>query len=137
MNNKKLDTNDVRSYLSREDVHNKIKIAIQNHKNIGSNTYDKLKNQFGIKENSLIENVNFQNNQLLQKNNFQVIRSSAVRNITEKEEINFEDFLFGLDKFMNRDKNFYLTFGGVGDLLLLLAVCYNNEKANIIFLANN
>ena len=42
-----------------------------------------------------------------------------------------------LDEFMNGDKNVYLTLGGVGDLLLLLAVCYNNEKAHIVFLAND
>ena len=47
--------NNIKAYLSREDVQAQIKIAIQNHKKIGSNTSDKLKNQFGIKENSLIE----------------------------------------------------------------------------------
>jgi len=137
MNNKELNFNDVRSYLSREDIHSKIKIAMQNQKNIGSNTYDKLKNQFGIKENSLIESVHSQNNQFLQKNNFQTKRYSVAISSTEKEETNFENFLSGLNEFMNGDKNVYLTFGGVGDLLLLLAVCYNNEKANIIFLAND
>ena len=38
---------------------------------------------------------------------------------------------------MDGDKNVYLTLGGIGDLLLLLAVCYNNEKAHIVFLAND
>ena len=30
----------------------------------------------------------------------------------------------------------YLTFGGVGDLILLLAECYNNPNARIVFFAN-
>jgi hypothetical protein len=137
MNNKDLNMNSIKSYLSREDIQKQIKIAIQNHKNIGSNTYDKLKNQFNIKENSLVEKVHAQNNELLQKNNFQVRRSSIARSNSNREEVNFEKFLSGLDEFMNGDKDVYLTFGGVGDLLLLLAVCYNNEKANIIFLAND
>ena len=59
MNNKDLNMNSIKSYLSREDIQKQIKIAIQNHKNIGSNTYDKLKNQFNIKENSLVEKVQF------------------------------------------------------------------------------
>ena len=42
-----------------------------------------------------------------------------------------------LNEFINGDKNVYLVLGGVGDLLLLLAVCYNNEKAHIVFLAND
>ena len=137
MKNKESNMNNIKSYLSREDIQMQIKIAIQNHKNIGSNTYDKLKNQFGIKENSLIEKANTQNDELLQKNNFQVKRSSVVRITKNKEDINFEFFVSILDEFMNGDKNVYLTLGGVGDLLLLLAVCYNNEKAHIVFLAND
>ena len=137
MKNKESNMNNIKSYLSREDIQMQIKIAIKNHKNIGSNTYDKLKNQFGIKENSLIEKANIQNDELLQKNNFQVKRSSVVRITKNKEDISFEFFVSTLDEFMNGDKNVYLTLGGVGDLLLLLAVCYNNEKAHIVFLAND
>ena len=37
-----------------------------------------------------------------------------------------------LNEFINGDKNVYLTLGGIGDLLLLLAVCHNNEKAHIV-----
>ena len=92
MNKEQSNMNNIKAYLSREDVQAQIKIAIQNHKNIGSNTYDKLKNQFGIKENSLIEKANTQNDELLQKNNFQVKRSSVVRITKNKEDINFELF---------------------------------------------
>jgi hypothetical protein len=125
MNKEQSNMNNIKAYLSREDVQAQIKIAIQNHKNIGSNTYDKL------------------NNQLLQKNNFQIKRSSVMKrssviiNDTNREEVNFQVFLSSLNEFMNGDKNVYLTLGGVGDLLLLLAVCYNNEKAHIVFLAND
>ena len=37
-----------------------------------------------------------------------------------------------LNEFINGDKNVYLTLGGIGDLLLLLAVCYKNEKVHIV-----
>ena len=42
-----------------------------------------------------------------------------------------------LNEFINGDKNVYLVVGGIGDLLLLLAVCYNNEKAHIVCIAND
>ena len=42
-----------------------------------------------------------------------------------------------LNEFINGDKNVYLTLGGIGDLLLLLAVCCNNEKAHIVCIAND
>ena len=137
MDNKESNMNNIRSYLSREDIQKQIKIAIQNHKNIGSHTYDKIKHQFGVKENSLVEKVHDQNKDLLQKNNFQIRRSATIRNHANNDELKFEKFLSGLDEFMNGDKNVYMAFGGVGDLLLLLAVCYNNEKASVIFMVND
>ena len=42
-----------------------------------------------------------------------------------------------LNEFINGDKNVYLTLGGIGDLLLLLAVCCNNKKAHIVCIAND
>ena len=42
-----------------------------------------------------------------------------------------------LNEFINGDKNVYLTLGGIGDLLLLLAVCYKNEKVHIVCIAND
>lgn len=137
MENKESDnTNKITSYLSREDIQRQIKLAIQNHKNKGSYTYDKLKNHFNVKENSLLEKVHSNNSEILQKTNFQVRRANVRVNV-DKEYLNFEKFMSSLDSFMSGDKNVYLTFGGVGDLLLLLAVCYDNEKANVIFLAND
>lgn len=40
-------------------------------------------------------------------------------------------------RFLKTNGNFYVTFGGVGDLVLLLAECYKDEEAKIIFFANN
>jgi hypothetical protein len=34
------------------------------------------------------------------------------------------------------DKNYYLGFGGLGDALLLMAVCWNDPNAKIVFFAN-
>lgn len=34
------------------------------------------------------------------------------------------------------DKNYYLGFGGLGDALLLMAVCWDNPKAKVVFFAN-
>jgi len=37
----------------------------------------------------------------------------------------------------NPNSEYYLGFGGTGDALLLLASCYNNPKARVVFFANN
>jgi hypothetical protein len=34
------------------------------------------------------------------------------------------------------DKNYYLGFGGLGDAILLMAVCWDNPKAKVVFFAN-
>ena len=39
--------------------------------------------------------------------------------------------------FLNQNKNWYLNFGGAGDLILLIASAYKDDKAQIVFLANN
>jgi hypothetical protein len=39
--------------------------------------------------------------------------------------------------FISTSKNTYLAFGGVGDILLLLATCWNVENPHVIFNANN
>ena len=36
----------------------------------------------------------------------------------------------------SNDSNYYLGFGGLGDALLLLATCWNDPKAKVIFFAN-
>lgn len=35
------------------------------------------------------------------------------------------------------DKNYYLGFGGLGDAILLMAVCWNDPKAKVVFFANH
>ena len=133
--NKENNISSKRSSLSKEDMQEKIKNAMQNYKSIGFSTYDKLKNQFGIKENSLVEKVQIASNDFLQKNNFQ-LKNHIVRSNLDKDTVNFEKLLININEFINGDKNVYMTFGGVGDLLLLLAVCYDNEKAHVVFMAN-
>lgn len=34
------------------------------------------------------------------------------------------------------DKHYYLGFGGLGDALLLIAICWNDPKAKVVFFAN-
>lgn len=34
------------------------------------------------------------------------------------------------------DKHYYLGFGGLGDALLLMAICWNDPKARVVFFAN-
>lgn len=38
--------------------------------------------------------------------------------------------------FMNPDSNYYLGFGGLGDALLLLATCWDDPKAKVVYFAN-
>ena len=38
--------------------------------------------------------------------------------------------------FLNPSKNWYLNFGGAGDLILLIANAYKDTNAQIVFLAN-
>ena len=37
----------------------------------------------------------------------------------------------------HNDKHYYLGFGGLGDALLLMAVCWNDPKAKVVFFANH
>jgi hypothetical protein len=39
-------------------------------------------------------------------------------------------------RFAGQNGNIYITFGGVGDLVLLLAECYQDKDAKVIFFAN-
>jgi len=41
-----------------------------------------------------------------------------------------------VEDFTNNDGKIYITFGGVGDLILLLAECYQDKAGNVIFFAN-
>jgi hypothetical protein len=40
-------------------------------------------------------------------------------------------------QFLNQDGNFYVTFGGVGDFILILAEAYKDPMARIIYFSNN
>ena len=123
----------IRSYLNKEEIQKQIKIALENYRK--GNSVDKIKTQFDVKDNHLIEKINKENNNSLQKDNFQ-IRKKNVRSSTSTDSLSFDKLMISLDEFMKGDKNIYMSFGGVGDLLLLLGVCYNDEKANVIFMAN-
>ena len=46
-------------------------------------------------------------------------------------------FFDDLKNFLLEPGNFYLTYGGIGDLILLLAEAYRDPAAKIIFFANN
>lgn len=46
------------------------------------------------------------------------------------------DLINKIKMFMASDSNLYLGFGGLGDALLLLATCWNDPKAKIVYFAN-
>jgi len=60
-------------------------------------------------------------------NNVQLAKNQIYANQALMEKINH---------FIGSKGNVYLTFGGVGDLILLLAECYKDPSAKVIFFAN-
>lgn len=61
-------------------------------------------------------------------------------NITNDPDVSAGDMdLMRSITFLLKDTNseFYLGFGGIGDFLLLAAVCYHNPKAKVIFFVNS
>lgn len=60
-------------------------------------------------------------------NNIQLAKSYAYANMAIMEKI---------QQFCDNSGKIYITFGGVGDLLLLLAECYKDLTAKVIFFAN-
>ena len=47
------------------------------------------------------------------------------------------NLLESIKKFIGPSGNVYLTFGGTGDLILVLAECYNDPSAKVLFFANS
>jgi len=132
--------NNIRSFLSKDEIQKQIKEALDKYRkgkvSHSNCSIDKLKTQHNLKENQIIENINKLNNQNIKNNNF-AVRSNLTRSHATNESLTFDKLMVTVDEFMKGDKNIYMTFGGVGDLLLLLGVCYNNEKAGVIFMAND
>ena len=68
--------------------------------------------------------------------------SNVVRQNLKREKIKIPNFsstnlLKRVETFTHdREANYYLGFGGLGDALLLMATCYNDPKAKVIFFAN-
>jgi hypothetical protein len=50
-----------------------------------------------------------------------------------RKNVNINQFL---GAYLNKGGNFYVTFGGIGDLILLIAEAYKDPDARIIFFAN-
>lgn len=74
-----------------------------------------------------------------------VIRSANVRpknpnisplNFNSRELSTWTDLQREIQSFTSYAKNIYLTFGGVGDCLLTLSTCWNQEDSRLIFNAN-
>ena len=53
-----------------------------------------------------------------------------------QQVIKMQNMYDKLKHFVGSSGNIYLTFGGTGDLILLLAACYNDITAKIVFFAN-
>ena len=75
---------------------------------------------------SKIQTVNKSRKQTI-FNNVHLAKSYAYANLAVLDKI---------QHFIGKSGNIYLTFGGVGDLLLLLASCYKDNSAKVIFFAN-
>jgi len=66
------------------------------------------------------------------------IRSNNNKNVQElrNEAYKGRNLLDRVRHFASTGGNLYLTFGGVGDLVLLLGECYNDKSAKVFFFAN-
>lgn len=69
------------------------------------------------------------------KNTRQPTRPSIVK--LRDEAISNENAIEKMMDFVGESGNIYLTFGGVGDIVLLLAECYKDKNAKIVFYANS
>jgi hypothetical protein len=81
------------------------------------------------------EDDKVQTNIKIVKNIRQPTRPSIVK--IRNQAISTQDALDEMMRFVNDGGNIYLTFGGVGDLVLLLADCCEDPLAKIVFFANN
>ena len=72
-----------------------------------------------------------------------VVKNTSNRDnlrVDEKRKVIEDNFAMnlmnGVTGFLKPSTNWYLNFGGTGDLVLLLAGCYNDPNAQIVFCAN-
>lgn len=67
----------------------------------------------------------------------QVLRQNTKRDIPRIAPATLSPHLIEKVKaYMVPDANYYLGFGGLGDAVLLLATCWNDPKARVVFFAN-
>ena len=76
-----------------------------------------------------------QTNVKIVRNIRQATRPSIVK--IRSQALSIQDDLNEMMRFVSENGNIYLTFGGVGDLVLLLAECCDDKLAKIIFFANS
>lgn len=114
---------------SREELQKRISKALTDKKNI-KNIDDikknlKLQNTKKANFNTIIKAANARTKHManLFKNN---INLSEIKDLVKKNYVFFDDNCSG-----------YMVLGGIGDLLLVLAACYNQPNPKVLFLANN
>jgi hypothetical protein len=64
--------------------------------------------------------------------------TSLNKNLSDNRQqtIKIQNMFDKLRHFVGSTGNIYLTFGGTGDLILLLAACYDDPSAKVVFFAN-
>lgn len=116
-------------FNNREELQKKINDALSQRKKNYLKNVDQLKKEFNLgpvaqsnKFNDLVRSQKTRN-----KNNF-------LNNTTGINEI--KDLTKSISQFFENDCSAYMALGGLGDLLLVLAVAYDQPKPKILFLAN-
>jgi len=70
--------------------------------------------------------------------NSKVVVQNAKRDLPKIPVFSSPNLLSHIKNFIQyTDKHYYLGFGGLGDALLLMAVCWNDPKAKVVFFANH
>lgn len=66
------------------------------------------------------------------------VRKGVAKNVQDlrNEAYKSRNLVDRVRNFASSGGNLYLTFGGVGDLVLLLAECYNDKSGKVLFFAN-
>ena len=121
-----------KSFINREELHKKIQQALIEKKNKNTKNINELKKDLKIE--TINQNVNFNT----------IVRASNARNnnmaqlVRKNVGLNeIKDLLKKIDVFFDDNCSAYMALGGIGDLLLILATCYDQKNPKVLFLANN
>lgn len=116
---------------SREELQKRIAKALVDRKNSNTKNINDIKKDLKLQDikksnfNTIVKAANARNKNMakLVKHN---IGLNEIKDLFKKIDVFFDDNCSG-----------YMVLGGVGDLLLVLAACYNQPNPKVLFLANN